>query len=308
MHPHVWQGTFYIWLIVAAIPFVLWKFQKRFAQNALVLDRKNFHFRKRRLNNIARMYMYYIFALIFPVKMGWYHEVGFSYNEKWDGFNVWALVGFVTVFVLCHNILGLWFLLGLLPQMNIFATNSYIQDRYVYFGSMGLAILLTPFIPPVLYVAIVAIYASKSYTYSRFMVNDEYLYKENWRNHPNADYAINNLSFFLMQARRYEEARAFINRGLEINKDNKLLWYNLGVTWAATGSLNTEEGIQRFFRAMECWKRALQIEPRWKKPFDDMQKVVKLLIDNKILTMDKSQAMPGVPAIHTPAMDKEILK
>ena len=306
LHPQTWQGTFYIWLLVACIPFVLWKFQKRFAQNALVLDRKNFHFRKRRFNNIVRIYMYYIATLIFPTKMGWYHDAGFGYNEKWDGFNIWALAGFVVVYFLFQNPLGLWFLLGLLPQMNLFATNSYVQDRYIYFGSMGLAILLTPFIPEVLYIAIVAIYISKSYTYSRHMINDEKLYAENWRNHPKADYAINNLSFFLIQDKRHEEARAFINRGLEINKDNKLLWYNLGVTWAATGNITTEEGVQRFFRAMECWKRALQIEPRWKKPLEDMQKLVKLLIDNKILTTDKSQSLPGMPAIHTPAMDKGV--
>jgi tetratricopeptide (TPR) repeat protein len=305
LHPNTWQGTFYVWVLVACIPFVLWKFQRRFAQNALVLDRENFHFKKRRFFNMARVYMYYIMSMIFPVRMGWYHDAGFSYNKKWDGFNIWALAGFIVVYVFCHNVLGLWFLLGLLPQMNIFATNSYVQDRYIYFGSMGFALLVTPYIPSLLYIVAVAIYISKSYTYSRHMISDETLYKENWRNHPKADYAINNLSFFLIQQRRYEEARAFINRGLEINKDNKLLWYNLGVTWAATASLGNEDGIQRFFRAMECWKRALHIEPRWRKPLEDMQKVVKVLIDNKILTTDQSEAVPGMPAIHTPAMDKE---
>jgi hypothetical protein len=40
---------------------------------------------------------------------------------------------------------------------------------------------------------------------------------------------------------------------------------------------------------------------------EDMQKLVKVLIDNKIITLDKAQAMPGVPAIHAPLMDKQEL-
>jgi len=309
-HPGTWQGSAYIGALILAVPFVLWKFQKRFSVNALVMDRKNFHFRMRRFNNIVRIYMYYLASLFFPVTMGWYHDAGFAYNEKWDGFNVWALAGYATViYITSQGALGAWFLLGILPQANIFATNSYVQDRYLYFGSMGLAILMAPLCVqyPVLFVAIVAIYASKSYTYSRHMINDEHLYRENWRNHPQATYAINNLSFFLISQRRYEEARAYIDRGLAIDKDNKLLWYNLGVTWAATGHFQNQEGIQRFFRAMECWKRALQIEPRWKKPMEDLQKLVKVLVDNKIVTLDKNQAMPGMPAIHAPLMNKEEL-
>ena len=139
------------------------------------------------------------------------------------------------------------------------------------------------------------------------MRNDETLYRENIRNHPKSDYAINNLGFFLIQNRRYEEARSTLTRGLDINKDNKLIWYNIGVTWAASGGIANEEGIKCMFRAIDCWKRALQIEPRWKKPLEDIQKVVKILVDNKILTIDPKLAMPDMPAIHTPLLNKEEL-
>lgn len=309
-HPGTWQGSFYIAMMVAMIPFVLWKFKKRFSVNALVMDRRNFHFRPRRFNNIVRVFVYYLASLCFPVTMGWYHDAGFGYNEKWDGFNIWAVIGYaVVIFIATQGYPGAWFLLGLLPQMNIFATNSYVQDRYLYFASMGLSIMLAPFFVqyPVLFVAACAIYMSKSYTYSRHMINDEQLYRENWRNHPRSEWAINNLAFFVIQKRGYEEARAYIDRGLAINKGNKMLWYNLGITWAATAHFQSQEGIQRFFRAMECWKKALQIEPRWKKPMEDLQKVVKILVDNKIVTLDKNLAAPGMPAIHAPLLNKEEL-
>ncbi len=303
MHPDTWQGNAYIIAMFAMAPFVVWKFSLRFGRHALVLDRKNFRFKWKRFNNIVRVYMYYIFSIIFPVKMGWYHEGGFRYNSDWDKFNVWGVIGYVTIVLLTKSgIGGVWFLLGMLPNMNLFVTNSYLQDRYLYFGTIGLALLAAPYLYqyPVLFIAAVAIYGFKSYNYSRQMVSDERLYRENVRNHPASDYAYNNLGFFLIQQRRYEEARALVKRGLAINRHNKLLWYNLGITWAATAHLKTEEGKFRFLRAMDCWKMALQIEPRWAKPYEDLQKMLKFLVDNKVLVQDTKNAMPNSPSIDIP--------
>jgi len=305
MHPGTWQGNAYIILLIALIPFVLWKFGRRFGKGALVLDRKNFRFKIKRFNNIVRVYVYYILSILFPVKMGWYHEGGFRYNHNWDKFNIWAMGGYAAVFALArHNIGGVWFILGMLPNMNLFVTNSYLQDRYVYFGSIGLALLAAPYLYqyPVLLIALTAIYGSKAYSYTRQMVNDEKLYRENWRNHPGSDYAINNLGFFLIQQRRYDEARAIIQRGLAIDRANKLLWYNLGITWAATGHLGTQEGKYRFLRAMDCWKMALNIEPRWQKPYEDLKKIANYLIANKVITLKKDEAAPGMVAIDMPGI------
>lgn len=136
--------------------------------------------------------------------------------------------------------------------------------------------------------------------YSRHMKDDERMYRENWRNHPRSDHAINNLAFFLIRQKRYEEARAIIWRGLNIDRSNKMLWYNLGVTWASTGNLQTEEGKFRFLRAIDCWKKALAIEPRWKKPLDDMTKLTKFLEEQKIITRDPAQSNKAGPTIDIP--------
>lgn len=298
LHPGAWQGNVYLASILLAVPWMVWKFVQRFGKGALVLDRTNYQFHLRRLNNLVRVYVYYIVTIICPVKMGWYHESGFRYNEKWDGFNIWAVVGYLTTgLLIMQGVAGWWFLLGMIPNMNIFATNSYLQDRYVYFGSIGLALIAAPYLAthPEIFIALVAIYMVKSYTYSRHMINDEKLYRENWRNHPKSEYAVNNLGFFLIQQQRYDESRAIILRGIDINANNKLLWFNLGITYAAQGHLRSEEGKMCFIRALDCWKRALQIEPRWRKPQEDMQKLVKFLIENKVLTPDKKHAAPMAP-------------
>ena len=237
--------------------------------------------------------------------MGWYHQSGFRYNSKWDGFNIWALSGYcVIAWMAFQGPAGLWFLLGLFPNMNLFATNSYLQDRYLYFGSMGLALIAAGYLYPypIFFIALITIYAAKAYSYSRHMVNDEKLYRENWRNHPYSDYAHNNLAFFLIQQGRYEEARVMCQRGLDINRENKLLWYNLGVTWASTGNLSNEEGKMRFIRALECWKMALQLEPRWGKANEDIQKLIKFLVDNKVLTPNIQQAAPNLPSVSMPGV------
>jgi Tfp pilus assembly protein PilF len=133
-------------------------------------------------------------------------------------------------------------------------------------------------------------YITRAYMYSRHLINDEEMYRENWRNHPNSDYAINNLSYFLIQQQRFDEARVVIMRGLAIDKTNKMLWYNLGVSWAAQGHFNNDEGKFRFLRALDCWKTALQIEPRWNRPAEDLKKLVKILVENKVLTLDQKEA------------------
>lgn len=303
MHPGTWQGNLYLCYLLLAIPFVMWKFARRFGKGALVIDRTHYQFTLRRINNIARVYVYYAASLLFPVSMGWYHQGGFRYNAKWDGFNIWAVIGYALIaFFVQRGANGAWFLLGMLPNMNLFATNSYLQDRYVYFGSMGFALIAAGVLHqyPIVFIMLVAIFMSKAYSYSRHMVDDENLYRENWRNHPLSDYAHNNLAYFLIQQNRYEEARAICQRGLDICRGNKLLWYNLGITWAATGNLTNDEGKMRFIRALDCWKQALALEPRWNKANEDIQKMIKFLVENKVLTPNPQMAAPNMPSVSVP--------
>ena len=309
LHPG-WQTTVYlIFMITGGTAWIVWKFNKRFSA-ALVLDRDNFRFTKRRFNTIVRIISYYVWGMFVPTKMGWYHQAGFRYNEKWEKFNVWTLISWViAVTLIQQGFAGWWLILGVLPNANMFATNSFVQDRYVYWGGVGLAIIMAPIVmshPMILPIA-VTFYVTRSYMYSRQMVDDESMYRENWRNHPQSDYAINNLSFFLIKQMRFEEARVVIMRGLVINQSNKMLWYNLGVTWAATGHLGNDEGKFRFLKAIDCWKQALNIEPRWTKPAQDLQKMMKFLVDNKVLTIDKGESAAGMPTIEIPTMKKPML-
>jgi len=308
LYPDAWQSNLYLILAFAlAIPFILWKFKMRFAK-ALVIDRENFRFKKRRINNLARVYAYYVWTLCVPVRMGWYHQAGFRYNPAWDKFNIWTLVGYglVCLFVR-QGFFGYWFLLGLLPNMNVVVTNSYLQDRYTYFGSIGLACILAPILYqyPYAFVAVCTFYGTRAYMYTRQLLNDETMYRENWRNHPFSDYAVNNLSFFLIQQKRFPEARVMILRALESTKDNKMLWYNLGVTFAAQGHLRTDEGKFYFLRAVDAWKMALQIEPRWRKPAEDLQKLIKILLEHKVITTDVNKANKGMPVINIPMLGGE---
>ena len=291
-----WQSNFYIAvMIVCGFPFILWKFKRRFT-TSLVLDRENFKFKRRRFNALVKLFGYYALSFIYPYKMGWYHQSGFRYNVKWEKFNYTTLLSYVfLIFLARQGFAGWWFILGILPNANLFATNSFIQDRYIYFGSVGLFILIAPILwmRPELYFFILGIYAIRTWEYTTKMKNDETLYRENIRNHPKSDYAYNNLSYFLIQQNRHEEAKMIIFKGLEKDKENKMLWYNLGVCWAATGNLSSEEGRFRFLRAVECWKQALQLEPRWEKPKNDLKTLIEFLVKNKIITLDPNEAIPG---------------
>ncbi len=304
MHPSSWQGKLYlIGMIVCAGPFIIWKFNKRFT-NGLVIDRDNFNFKIRKLNTFIRIQLYYLWTLFVPVRMGWYHQAGFRYNEKWEKFNYLTLIGLVSAFLcLCLNSIAcLWFLVGLLPNSNIYATNSFLQDRYLYFCSIGIALIIAPYLAmyPVVFYCVMTFYVTRTYMYSRHLKDDESLYRENWRNHPKSDYAINNLSYFLIQQRRYDESRVVIERGLHINDKNKMLWYNLGITHAAQGHFSNDEGKFKFIKAVDCWKKCLEIEPRWAKPAEDLTKLIDLLVKNNVITLKKDDSAPGGLSISIP--------
>lgn len=301
-HPDSWQTKLYIVvMLVAAAPFIVWKFNKRFL-NGLIIDRENFRFKLRKLNTLSRVILYYTWSLFFPVRMGWYHQAGFSYNKSWEKFNYLTYAGLMLAFFLIVHcgVSGWWFLLGLLPVSNLYATNSFLQDRYLYFCSMGIAIILAPIFvlyPPLFWMAL-AFYGSRAYSYSRHLKNDEMLYRENWRNHPKSDYAVNNLSYFLIQQGRFDEARVVVERGLAIDSTNKMLWYNLGITYAAQGHFSNDEGKFRFIKALDCWKKCVQLEPRWAKPANDIKNMVKLLFDRGVLKpIPQSGANPGMEVI-----------
>lgn len=298
MHPNTWQtNTEMISLFLIALPILVWKFNKRFTKG-LVLDRDNFRFKLRKFNTFARMVAYYCWCLIVPARMGWYHQAGFRYNHKWEKFNYQTLIGYWIIYamIFIFKLPGWWFLLGLLPVSNIYATNSFLQDRYLYFASIGFALILAPLFVayPLVFYCAMTFYISRAYSYSRHLKDDEALYRENWRNHPRSDHAINNLSFFLIQQKRYDEARVVIEQGLVINRLNKMLWYNLGLTWAVQGNFANDEQKFRFIKALDCWKMCLQIEPRWSKPAEDIKKLVQLLVDKKVITLEKSDSAHGL--------------
>jgi len=293
IHPSGMMPNLYLVLCaLVGLPFMIWKFNQRFTK-ALVLDRENFRLKPRKLNTLVRIYAYYVLGYFSTTLMGWYHEAGFRYNEKWEKFNIWTLVGYgITGFFMMMGWAGWWFLLGILPNANLYATNSFVQDRYLYFGSIGIAVICAPIMVanPVLLVIALTFYITKAYTYSRHLINDEETYRENWRRHPKSEYAVNNLAYFLIKQKRYEEARVTCLRGLEVNRMNKMLWYNLGVTWAATGNFQNDEGKFKFLRAIDCWKMALQVGPRWSKPAEDMKKLIKILVEKGVLTIHQKDA------------------
>lgn len=298
VHPFEWQSWLYLAILTCgSIPILVWKFNKRFTKG-LVMDRDNFRFKLRKINTFGRMIFYYSYCLLCPTNMGWYHQEGFRYNPTWELFNYKTLIGYVITFLVIAKggIAGAIFLLGFMPVSNIYATNSFLQDRYTYFMSIGFAILIAPILinyPFLIWMAI-AFYGSRAYSYSRQMNNDEKMYRENWRNHPKSDHAINNLSFFLINQRRYDEARVVIYHGLEANRTNMMLWYNLGITFGAQGHFQNDEGKFKLIKAIECFKTALEIEPRWAKPAIDMKKIIQALIDHKVLTLQKDDSAMGV--------------
>jgi len=85
-----------------------------------------------------------------------------------------------------------------------------------------------------------------------------------------------------------------VERGLTINPNNKMLWYNLGITYTAQGHFANEEGKLKLIRAIQAFNKCLKIEPRWEKPMKDLQKIIPKMIEMGVLVPNTSSEKGGM--------------
>lgn len=141
---------------------------------------------------------------------------------------------------------GVWFFLPmvLLLNLRVFPPGEIVHDRYMYFPSVGFALLVAlglqtlvastalPFSIRARQIATVAtlglVLSAATIHYSRFWANDWVLYARALAVAPGNKMAANNLAVDLADAGRYEDAVALEQRVLARDPNYALAQYNLG--------------------------------------------------------------------------------
>lgn len=104
-----------------------------------------------RIINIPRLILFYLQLLLFPFNLNARHYEFVMSNEQFISpifsIVVLTIIIFIIVFVTKKwqiRFGSLWFIIGLVPVMNIFPLSGIpVAERFLYFPSIGMAILLT---------------------------------------------------------------------------------------------------------------------------------------------------------------------
>lgn len=158
------------WLV---IPVAIFLTSKRFKTGVMKRheDHKNLgvsSFNVKNLRNVPCTLAYYIRVLIYPDKLGFFHNIGTNkeyFTAKFFSASVALLVIFTWVgflvdpFAICLFILSL----GLFSQYVILG--QFWSERYTYVANIGMCIILSTLLPHEAFIILCTLYFSRSLSY-----------------------------------------------------------------------------------------------------------------------------------------------
>ena len=222
----------------------------------------------------------YLKTLLFPrdLFMG-YGQKLFTWRDPlvWKGLVLWTgLVG-VAVFMRGRRPLVsfflAWYLIALLPVMNLYPVNAYMAEHWLYLPAMGLLALLAhalslwaarPVWRPYATAGIIAVLIMLSLTAYRqnFVWRDPIaFYKRIIRINPQYTKAYNNLGKILSQQERYAEAAEYFRRSIEIDPRFVKGYHNYAVCMTK---------LDRMDEALAYYHKALGVRPDFAPTYNNL--------------------------------------
>jgi len=229
-----------------------------------------------RMPGIFVAFVQYIKLLLLP--MGLHMEYGgllFHWNEP----KVYA--GMVTFCVMAYFLiqkrkqpvllfsLG-WFLITLLPVMNIIPLNSYMAEHWLYIPSMGFALLAAYFLTTlyrrdkfrilatVLCIGSVLTFGSLTINQNRYWSNPIHFYKRTLEYNPNSTRLYTNLAGELLKADQEADLIGMLKAAIKIDPENAVAYNNLG---------NAYKGIGEIDNALSSYRKSIALNPNYAGPY-----------------------------------------
>lgn len=245
------------------LPLFLYLNGKRFKKGFAIRDmgKKDF-FHLRKIPVMTKVVAYYIYKIVFPYRLSFFHSFGEDYTtdpdkrKNLESLNGWFWLSLfsIALFILIgwqFSPLGVvWFLFLIAPFSQFKVLGQFIAERYMYLPSIGWYLILGSALSANLYVLffVLALYVLRSHFYIPTYEKIENLYEDGIRNIPDclANYA--NLGERYIHMGRLLEGKNILAKGLEISPDNFLCFCNTAAYW--TQVKNAQIGIYYTEKAM----------------------------------------------------------
>jgi len=248
------------------------------------------------LLTMLKVYIYYIYLLIFPVSLTLFRDVDpatslFNPNVFISGFLLIAIFFFTIKFqknkILFFSVF--WFFITLIPFSNILPLQVFMAERYLYIPSIGFSLLLSyslfslynlknkKLIKNIIMVFIVILLGF--YIVSTIERNNDFrdnltLWSKTVDTNPDNSRAHDNLGFTYDRAGETEQALEEFKLAVDLQPDNFRALANLGVAYAKLGLYND---------SIDVLEKSIELRP-YHKAYDKLGLVyVELLEDEKAI-------------------------
>lgn len=213
------------------------------------------------------IFVYYLFLSIFPFYLSIaQHPIVTSLTHPRFVFPLGILISIIVILFLItkrfKNKLLLfftaWFILGIIPVLNIIPLSSSVAERWLYFPLIGLIGILClivisnqkiitkhKYIFAVLFIFITLIYGVKTVMRSLQWRSGFTLYTNDIKVNPNSFDLVNNYGVELFRNGEEEESKQYFERSIELNPDWWTAYNNLGAVYEREGNNQKAEKLYK---------------------------------------------------------------
>lgn len=270
-------------------PTLMYLKGRRFNKGFQIRDMgKQDKFNLRKLPVMTKVIAYYIYKIVFPLRLSFFHGFGEEYvkdgkvKKDLESINKWfwlSLIGIILFIFIGWQFspLGVvWFLVTIAPFSQFKVLGQFVAERYVYLPLIGWCLILGSALSnyPIILFITLALYIIRSHLYIPAYEKIENLYEDGIRNNPDclANYA--NLGERYIHTGDLRKGYQVLQDGIKIDPVNFLCYTNTAAYWVQVkdfvkASYYTEKAI-KFGESKSCWYvvRAMREQFRNIKDFE----------------------------------------
>src|SRR3990167_1357285 len=179
---------------------------------------------------------YYFYLAFWPARLGLYHTWGFHYDKAIERLDWRAAAGFllfvssIFLFYFSGNEVRLgiiWFYAFLFLFLNWITAQQWVTERYLYIPVIGLCLISSLYLPPMIYVLIFGMLLSRTLCHVATYDNELRFYLSNTWNFPKSEVAHGNLGVAYASVGLTGAASDNWTIAGSLNKDYDVPFYNM---------------------------------------------------------------------------------
>lgn len=234
---------------------------------------------------------YYLCMTPMPMKLGLYHEWGYSFDDPIKKADMMFLKGFIAFLALVGTAVyfdGLvrfgiiWYLVFYLIFSNIITAQQFVAERYIFISHLGFC-MVSSLLPFPIWCVLLGMYAMRVWTHLWTFRTQEDFYLSNWLNFRGSEAALGNLGVIQRNKGWHGASIDTWARGTQTNPLYDVNWYNLYSAFKSAGDLDRAHHF-----LTKCLNaKTVHFHNKWKEEMEQLESLIKYRKGLNIQQMNK---------------------